>query len=56
MIIYYSKEATCQEQNENPADLGCDCLIAEIDELAASLTGNPEHFFGERGDYGQRNL
>ena len=31
---------------------GVDCLIADIDELGALLTGNPEYFVGKRASYG----
>jgi hypothetical protein len=31
---------------------GVDCLIADIDELGALLTGNPEHFVGKSPSFG----
>jgi hypothetical protein len=31
---------------------GVDCLIADIDELGALLTGNPAHFVGKDPSFG----
>ena len=31
---------------------GVVCLIADIDEIAALLTGDPEHFLGKRPEFG----
>jgi hypothetical protein len=30
---------------------GVECLMADIDELGALLTGNPEHFVGKNASY-----
>jgi len=31
---------------------GVECTMADIDELGALLTGNPEHFVGKNASYG----
>jgi hypothetical protein len=31
---------------------GVECTMADIDEMAGLLTGNPEHFVGKRPSYG----